>query len=147
MDDPAQQFVDAFVAAWMARDGTALAELFVPDADFVNVVGIWWEDRSAIAKAHQYALDTFFADSKLIPGRLKSRPLGADHLLVHLRGRLVGQSTPDGSEAGARTTILSFVLQREGNTWRAVSAQNTDIVVGAETQLASADGLKPQNYR
>ncbi len=147
MSDPAQSFVDAFIAAWMARDGTALANLFVPDADFVNVVGIWWEDRAAIAKAHQYALDSFFSQSTVSAGRVKTRALGPDHLLVHVRARLTGQIAPDGTTAAPRTTILSFVLERHGADWLAVSAQNTDIVIGAETQLAGAHGVRPQDYR
>ncbi len=147
MSDDATPFVNAFVAAWMARNGKALADLFVEDADFVNVVGIWWEDRAAIERAHQYALDSFFSETRLIPGRVKTRALGPDHLLVHLRARLVGQKTPDGNRAGDRTTILSFVLERRAEGWRALSAQNTDIVLGAETHLAGTDGLNPQDYR
>ncbi len=40
-----EEFPRAFAAAWMARDAVALAALFAADADFVNVAGLWWEDR------------------------------------------------------------------------------------------------------
>ncbi|MCS6621865.1 SgcJ/EcaC family oxidoreductase [Roseibacterium beibuensis] len=143
----ADAFVMRLVAAWHARDGQALADLFAPDADFVNVVGIWWEDRGAIARAHQYALDSFFADTRLAPGRRKLRPLGPHHLLLHQRVRLSGQRAPDGSEAGARSTIFSFVLERRGADWLAVSAQNTDVVPGAETHVSDGSGLTAQDYR
>ena len=43
-----EDFPTAFRDAWMARDGHAIGALFEDDADFVNVVGIWWEDRTAI---------------------------------------------------------------------------------------------------
>lgn len=141
-----EDFVPAFIAAWMARDGTALAGLFASDADFVNVVGIWWEDRDAIAKAHQYALDSFFAQTRLSAGRIKIRDMG-DVALVHARMRLSGQLAPDGRAAEARTTILSFVLQRQGVGWQAVSAQNTDVVPAAETFVAGGGQLVPQDYR
>ncbi len=147
MLDTAEAFGLAFVNAWMARDGAALAALFAEDADFVNVVGIWWEDRKAIEKAHQYALDSFFGDSRLSLARVKQRVLGPDHVLLHLRLRLSGQRTPQGQPAADRTTILSVVLERRDNGWLAVSAQNTDIVLGAETFVASKDGLSPQDYR
>lgn len=138
-------FVPAFAAAWMARDGDALAALFADDADFVNVVGIWWQDRAAIAKAHSYALRSFFGETKLTPGTVKIRRLG-DVAVVHARVRLTGQRAPDGSEAGARTAILSFVLVRRDGGWEAVSAQNTDVVPGAETHVAG-ERFEAVDYR
>jgi uncharacterized protein (TIGR02246 family) len=147
MKNVAETFVSAFVAAWMARDGAALAALFAEDADFVNVVGIWWRDRPSIERAHQYALDSFFAKSRLAPGKMTWRALGDDHLLVHQRMRLSGQLAPDGTQAGARSTIFSFVLERSDEGWHAVSAQNTDIVPGAETHLKTDGQLAPRDYR
>ena len=108
-----EAFPEAFRDAWMARDGAAIGRLFAPDADFVNVVGIWWEDREAIAKAHGHALGTFFRDTRLILGRRKVRRLG-DVAVVHQRVILAGQMAPDGTEAGRRTTVLLFILRREG---------------------------------
>ena len=137
----------AFARAWADRDAPALAALFAEDADFVNVVGIWWEDRTAIARAHGYALQSFFSRSRLTVGRVKLRALGADHAVVHARFRLTGQLAPDGSEADPRSTILSFVLAREADGWLAVSAQNTDIVPGAETFRAAGGRLAPEDYR
>ncbi|MEM7490390.1 MAG: SgcJ/EcaC family oxidoreductase [Pseudomonadota bacterium] len=139
-------FVPAFTAAWAARDGDALAALFAEDADFVNVVGIWWEDRPAIAKAHSYALRSFFAETRLVAGRVKRRDLG-EVVVLHARMALTGQTTPDGQTAGIRTTILSFVLHRQESGWTCVSAQNTDVTPGAETHLAQDDRLAPQDYR
>ena len=130
----------------MARDAKALAALFVEDADFVNVVGIWWEDRPAIERAHGYALDSFFSQTRLSPGRIKTRMLGEDAAVVHCRFHLSGQTAPDGSNANPRSTIILFVLRQVGDRWQAVTAQNTDIVPGAETQLNSG-GLKPADYR
>ncbi len=51
-----QDMPRAFADAWAARDAAALAALFAPDPDFVNITGIWWQDRDAIEKAHDYGL-------------------------------------------------------------------------------------------
>ena len=48
------ELLERFAAAWNRHDATALARLFVADADFVNVVGIWWRDRCAIEEAHAF---------------------------------------------------------------------------------------------
>ena len=137
----------AFANAWMARDAKALAACFEQDADFVNVVGIWWENRTDIEKAHHYGLTTFFAESTLTVGKAKTRMLGADVAIVHARMSLSGQIAKDGSKAGRRTTILSFVMHRGDRGWLCVSAQNTDIVPGAETFEAGDRTLTPRDYR
>ncbi|KIT15361.1 SgcJ/EcaC family oxidoreductase [Jannaschia aquimarina] len=139
-------FVPAFTSAWMVRDGRALAALFAEDADFVNVVGIWWEDRNAIERAHSYALTSFFAETRLAAGRVKIRDLGGV-AVIHARMALSGQRAPDGGRAQTRTTILSFVLERRANGWTCISAQNTDVVPGTETQVAQGGGLRAEDYR
>jgi uncharacterized protein (TIGR02246 family) len=132
----------------MDRDADAIAGLFVDDADFVNVVGIWWEHREAIRAAHHYGLTTFFRDSRLTVGRVKLRRIGADAAVVHARMTLTGQRAPDGTTAGRRTTILSFVMVRQdAGGWLCVSAQNTDIVPGRETFARQGDDLIPRDYR
>lgn len=143
-----EDIAPAFAAAWMDRDADALAALFTEDADFVNVVGIWWEDRAAIRKAHHYGLTTFFRSSRLTVGRTKLRRIGPDAAVVHARMILSGQTAPDGSEAGRRNGILSFVMARQGDGgWLCVSAQNTDIVPGRETFVRQDDDLVPKDYR
>ncbi len=141
-----EDFPKAFADAWMARDATRLADLFTEDADFVNVAGLWWEDRAAIRAAHDRALTSFFAQSRLVTGRTKIRPLGPKMCLVHQRFILTGQRLPDGREADRRTTILLFVLQKADDGWQAIAAQNTDIIPGAETMAADAKGHKPARY-
>ncbi|WP_235971238.1 YybH family protein [Palleronia pontilimi] len=136
-----------FVQAWMARDADALAALFAPDADFVNVVGLWWHDRDAIRRAHAYGLRGMFSASTLRVGRVKRRDLGGVCVL-HARMHLDGQTAPDGSEAGPRQTVMSFVMARQGDgTWLCVSAHNTDIVPGAESHVNDGADLKPADYR
>lgn len=141
-----EAFPRAFAAAWMARDAAALAALFAADADFVNVAGLWWEDRAGIERAHRRALQTFFADTRLVTGRTKVRPLGPGLALVHQRFILAGQRMPDGTTAGQRNTILVFVIRDTGAGWEAVAAQNTDTVPGAETLAAGPAGLAPARY-
>lgn len=135
----------AFAAAWAARDAKALAALFAEDADFVNVVGLWWHDRATIERAHAYGLSTFFAESLLMPGVIRTRDLG-EVAVVSCRFTLTGQRLPDGGVAGPRRTILTFVARDVPQGWQVVAAQNTDVVEGAETHVRS-DVLRPADYR
>ncbi len=112
----------------------------------MNVVGLWWRKRADIARAHDYALKSFFADTSLAPGATTVRPLGPDHAVVQCRFRLTGQRAPDGTEAGARRTVFTFVLERRAGGWICVTAQNTDIVERAETHVNTGT-LAPADYR
>ncbi len=141
-----EDFPKTFAAAWMARDASALAALFAKDADFVNVAGLWWEDRDDIRAAHHRALTSFFADTRLVTGRTKVRMLAAETALVHQRFLLTGQRLPDGTEGARRTTMMLFVLRDTANGWQAVTAQNTDVLPGAETLAAGPGGLVPARY-
>lgn len=40
--------VNAFADAWNRHDMEAFAQLFAADAEFVNVVGLWWKGRALL---------------------------------------------------------------------------------------------------
>lgn len=138
-----------FVEAWNRRDPDTLAALFEADADFVNVVGIWWHDREAIRQAHADGLTRIFQHSTLRLARVKVRPLSEAIAVVHARMSLTGQTAADGvAVPGVRRNLFSFVVHRTAQGWRCVSAHNTDIVPGMETNLVDATGqLRPADYR
>lgn len=141
-----QDIPQAFAAAWAARDAAALAALFAEDAEFVNVVGLWWHDRAAIERAHGYALRSFFSQSTLSPGVVRVRRIGDAAAVVHCRFTLAGQLLPGGGVADPRRTILSFVAQDTGKGWQVIAAQNTDVVEGAETYVRTHT-LRAVDYR
>ena len=142
-----EEIPDAFASAWARRDAKALASLFAEDADFVNVVGLWWRSRSDIERAHHYGLTTFFKDSKLSARRVETKLIGDAAATVHVRWRLRGQTSPIGEILEDRFSVMVFVAERRADGWVVVSAHNTDIVPGAETLAASGDRLEPADYR
>ena len=139
----------AFAEAWNRRDAASIAALFDEDAEFVNVVGLWWHDRTAIERAHAYGLAHLFDRSTLTVTTTRVKRLRPDIAVVHARMRLTDQSPGGGVERpGARTTVFSFVVHRTEGTWRCASAHNTDVVPGAETHVRDEAGeLRPADYR
>jgi uncharacterized protein (TIGR02246 family) len=139
----------AFVEAWNRRDADAIAGLFDEDAEFVNVVGIWWHDREAIRKAHAYGLARIFGGSTMRLGTVRVKRLGDDVAVVHARMTLEGQTSVAGVERPRpRANVFSFVVRRAAGGWRCASAHNTDVVPGAETNVVGDDGrLRPADYR
>ncbi|HWI26644.1 MAG TPA: SgcJ/EcaC family oxidoreductase [Stellaceae bacterium] len=132
----------AFDTAWNRHDLVAFAALFAPDADFVNVVGMWWKNRAEIEAAHVYSHASFFRDSAL-SGRIeKVRFIARDIAAAHILWELKGQIEPDGSIGKPRHGILLLVVVRREGRWLIQVAQNTDIIAGALTQ--PGEGESPQ---
>lgn len=139
----------AFAEAWNRRDAPALAALFDADAEFVNVVGLWWHSRAEIERAHAYGLRHLFPDSTLRVTTTRTKWLAEGVAVVHARMRLDGQSpVADVARPASRTTVFSFVVRATPEGWRCASAHNTDVVAGAETHVRDAAGrLQPADYR
>jgi uncharacterized protein (TIGR02246 family) len=138
-----------FAAAWNNRDPDTLASLFNPDAEFVNVTGLWWHDRASIRKAHAYGLERIFNGSTLGIDELRVKHLSDDVAVVHAAMTLSGQSATAGAELpGTRKTILSFVVHKVAGSWMCASAHNTDVVPNKETNVIGDDGiLRAATYR
>ncbi|TPK48723.1 SgcJ/EcaC family oxidoreductase [Mesorhizobium sp. B2-5-4] len=121
----------AFADAWNRHDMDDFAALFADDANFVNVVGIRWKNRTEIERAHRATHQTIFRDSRLEGVISSVVELSSGLASVHYTWILTGASTPDGSSAGTREGILLLVVKEEQSGWRIKVAQNTDIVPGA----------------
>lgn len=144
-DDIPEQWVEA----WNKRDARALANLFVEDAEFVNVVGLWWHNREDIFKAHEYGLRVIFNESTIELRRTTSWLIGDKAAVVHARMKLTGQSKHGEVDHPLdRKNIFSFVMEKREQGWVCISAHNTDVVPGKETNLIGEDGeMKSVDYR
>ena len=142
-----------FAEAWNKRDAGSIAALFDENAEFVNVVGIWWHTRDEIYKAHEYGLRVIFKDSALSQGKTTVKYLSDSIAVVHCRFRLKDQTPLDDQTPGIRQTIFSFVVHRvetddgRGDTWSCASAHNTDIKPGKETHLMRDGKIEAVDYR
>lgn len=138
-----------FIQAWNNRDPDTLAELFDPDAEFVNVVGLWWHNQASIRKAHAYGLTHIFDRSTLRLLETRVKTLSDTIAVVHARMELAGQRPmADVSNPGIRQNIFSFVVHLTPAGWRCASAHNTDVVPNRETNIVNDSGtLVAVDYR
>jgi len=123
--------VAAFAECWNRHDMNAFAGLFAPDAEFVNVVGLWWKGREEIRKAHEFTHATMFKNSRLTILDTSVRFPVVDIAIARSRWVLEGHVSPDGSALPPRTGILLSVLARTSGAWSIIDSQNTDIIEGA----------------
>lgn len=124
------QVVHAFAECWNRHDMNAFAELFAPDAEFVNVVGLWWKGRDEIKKAHEFMHAMMFKNSRLTITDVSVRFPVAGIAIARSRWVLEGHVSPEGTPLPPRTGILLSVLARSSGVWSIIDAQNTDIIEG-----------------
>ena len=136
-----------FAEAWNAKDAHALASFFADDAEFVNVVGLWWHNRTDIKRAHHYGLSTFFRDSNISARLVTVRLIGEAVCIVHARWKLTGQVGKVGEALEDRFSIMVFVAERSPEGWIVQTAQNTDIIPGMETNAVSDGAMGAVDYR
>jgi len=148
LDNP-EDLPHKWIEAWNKRDAVALANLFTKDAEFVNVVGLWWHSREAIWKAHDYGLKVIFNKSDLSIRKVTTKYVVDEVAIVYARMKLSGQSEHKADkDPGDRKNIFSFILKKESKGWVCVSAHNTDVVPGKETNIIGEDGkMRSVDYR
>lgn len=125
-----RQVVYAFAECWNRHDMNTFAELFAPDAEFVNVVGLWWKGKDEIKKAHERTHATLFKNSRLAIKDVSVRFPAAGIAVARSRWVLEGHVSPEGAPLPPRSGILLTVLEHRSGAWLIIDSQNTDIVEG-----------------
>ena len=112
------------------------------------MVGLWWQKRSDIEKAHDYGLKVIFNNSTLKIIRTKVKYLTDEVAIIHAKTSLVNQtSLREDEKTLKRSNILIFVVKKENDIWRCHAAQNTEIIPGKETWLFNDKGsMEAVNY-
>jgi uncharacterized protein (TIGR02246 family) len=141
------QLVHEYIRAWDAKDAEAIGRLFVEDADFVNVVGLWWTGRRSIVKAHQFGFQHAFGAATISVQKVTHRFLGDDAAVVTAQWQISGQVDPDGEPVDPRRGVISATLVKLADgTWLGVSCHNTDIAMAADTFVSREGRLTATSY-
>lgn len=139
--------IHEYVRAWDAKDADAIGRLFVEDADFVNVVGLWWTGRRSIVRAQRFGFEHAFANAKIRVYKVTQRYLGDDAAVVMAQWQITGQVDPEREPVDPRRGLISVTLVKLADgTWLGVSCQNTDIAPAADTFVARAGRLTATSY-
>ncbi|MCD6050658.1 MAG: hypothetical protein K0Q55_2061 [Verrucomicrobia bacterium] len=119
--------VMGFEQAWNTHDMKLLATLFREDAQFINVVGMHWQGRDAIVKAHAIFHDLMFKDCRLKTDLIEARPLGSGYAIAVVTTTQDGFTTPSGQIMPKAQTKQTYVLAKGPLGWQFVHGQNVRI--------------------
>jgi uncharacterized protein (TIGR02246 family) len=125
-----ENVVRAFGEHWNRHDMAAFAQLFAEDAEFVNVVGLWWKGREEIRRAHAATHATMFKNSRLRIGDVAIRFVKPDVALARAMWELTGHVGPSGETLPDRKGILLSLVVRSDGRWQIIDSQNTDVIEG-----------------
>jgi uncharacterized protein (TIGR02246 family) len=112
-----------FEAAWNAHDMRAFAELFHPDATFVNRFATYWRGVEAIVSGHRAIHDTIYKDSTLASDEPDVDVISEDAAILHFWSRLTAGAAHPAGPHKVDTLILAVVTRRDG-IWRIQALEN-----------------------
>ena len=119
--------IEGFVDAWNRHDMRALAALFAEDADFVDVFGNWFKDRTAIEHALAQRHATVFRNSRFaekdVVVRFHRPDLAIVHAVIELTGAVDRQSHPLPPGLG----VITSVIEKANSGWQVIALQNTAV--------------------
>jgi uncharacterized protein (TIGR02246 family) len=115
--------------AWNRHDMTAFAAQFTTDADFVNVIGMWWVGREHIQERHAEVHRTIFRASTLRILETSVQFVSPAVALAHVNWEMSGHERLPGWElAPVRRGLMTQLLVPQGDRWLVRASHNTDIV-------------------
>jgi uncharacterized protein (TIGR02246 family) len=119
--------VDEVAAAWNSHDIRRYAACFAPDADVVNVAGMWWRGRSEIEQNTQRLHSGPFKHTVLtltLGGFKAVAPgVGVAHVDTLLEGH---EASGPRRTTEPRHGIMTWTVREHGGRLEIVAGQNTD---------------------
>jgi len=125
--------VQAFAECWNRHDMKAFAKLFAPNAEFIDVVGLWMKGRDEIKKAYEFTHAKRFKNSQLTVSDVSIRFPSENIATAKCRWVLERHVSPDNKCLPARHGILVLVLSRNSKTWSIIDSKNIDIIEGVSS--------------
>lgn len=117
-----RDIVRGLEAAWNSGDSRAWAEFFAEDADFIHILGGYFNGRTTIERGHRAIFDTIYKGSTNKFTVIKVRFVSSDVALVFLLAELKVTTPGLPPVLHARPTLAA---KRTPDGWKIVAFQNT----------------------
>lgn len=131
VEDGVLKTVKGMEDTWNQHDMKGYADLLTEDCQWVNVVGMFWNGKPAVVKAHTAFHQTIFKNVSYFVEEANLREIAPHTVATVLRLRMQEYTTPDGKKVPEHQTHLSLILVDKQGKWLISFAQNTPIDVNA----------------
>jgi uncharacterized protein (TIGR02246 family) len=124
--------VKGYCEAWNTHDMRALAELFVDDAHWINIVGMHWPGKPAVVAGHAAYHQTFFRTTGIEMADVEIREISPDVTAAVILLEVDPFTPPDGIARPSSEDRLSLILTKRSGRWLIAHGHNTLIDHGAQ---------------
>ena len=126
------------------KDWKAYGDLFAEDADWINVVGMFWHGKENLVKAHAAYASTVFRNGGFTYSDMSIREVAPSVAVVVVTEHSVEQVAPDGvTKLPPGRGTLSFVVVKRNGEWKITLGHNTGVLEAAEAEDPTK-GWKPK---
>jgi uncharacterized protein (TIGR02246 family) len=125
-----QAVIDRQTDAWNRHDMDAFVADTTPDVDWINVVGMHWEGRETVRRAHTVLHKGIFAHSHMVRvDKPQLREIAPDVVVAVVQNRIEGAGLKllSGEPYPTNGNILTLVFVKTEAGWRIAHAHNTSI--------------------
>jgi uncharacterized protein (TIGR02246 family) len=121
--------LDRQTDAWNRHDMEAFVADTMPDVDWINVVGMHWQGRETVLRAHAVLHKGMFASSHLLPPEITMvREIAPDVIVETHVNRIEGASAPSpGAAYPDSGNLITMVFVKTQAGWRIAHVHNTTI--------------------
>lgn len=129
------------------QDWKAFADLFADDADWINVVGMFWRGKSNVVKAHSAYGPTVFRNGGFSYSDLVIREVTPDVAIVVVTEHSANEAVaPDGvAKLPPGQGRLSFVVVKRNRAWKITLGHNTVVNIQAQKDDPTGPDWRPQS--
>lgn len=123
-----RRLADRYAAAWNASDMDAMARLYASDVHWVNIVGMHWQGKDQVDRAHRVYFDIMFKGVPLTLEAIESvATLPGATVVAVIRWALGAFKTPFGEAVPPSRDRMSLVLIPQGGDLVIAHGSNVQI--------------------
>jgi len=119
--------IRTFETGWNRHDMDVMFQACTADAEWVNVVGMWWRGLADLKRAHGVYHDTVFANTPFTIDEIHVRLLTGDAAVAVVRWNKGPFTPPDGRPRPASRDMMSLFLVKQAGRWLITAGHNTTI--------------------
>ena len=133
---PLYEIVEKLGNAWNTADSVAWTAQFAEDADFIHILGGYFNGHTAIERGHRAIFDTIYKGSRIKLTVEKIRFVRPDVAIVFVITELTFYMDGQEKHVQARPTLIA--AKESDGSWKIVAFQNT---------LVTPEGGPPRDSR
>lgn len=126
-EEAIRQVIAAVREAANRHDAKAGSVLFTEDADFVNVLGMWWKGAAEIEREWRARFETGLKSATFKPLDTRITFLKPDVAIAHVTSEITGFVGADGQPRPPHKELSLRVLIKQDGKWLVRAFHNTTV--------------------